>query len=84
MHANLGETIVVGDVQYRVVRVVNKSLTLFQGAEGVYIIEESYLELKGSDGGIDFIELDRKKLAYTGPSSTIKALEPIQKGEDDE
>ncbi len=73
---NLGDTVKVGDIHLRVVRVINKSLTLYEGPKRPYIVEESYLELKGSDGSIEFIQLDKQELPYTGASSVIKALEP--------
>jgi len=45
---------------------------------GLFIILESYVQLKDELGQIDFIVMNSEKLPYTGPTSTIKALEPLQ------
>jgi hypothetical protein len=61
----------------RVVRIINKSVTLFQDAEKAYLQTESYVELKSADGLIAFVILTRERTPYEGPTSVIKGLEPI-------
>lgn len=73
----IGSEIQHKDKLWRVIRVVSTDQSLFEDEGGIYIILESYIQIKDPDGIIDFITFNSEKLAYTGPSSTIKALEPI-------
>jgi hypothetical protein len=66
--------------QFRVVRIITNSITLFEDEKGVYLQIESYIELKGLDGSIDFITLTRERNPYEGPTSIAKGLEPINLG----
>lgn len=61
----------------RVVRIIGKSVSLFQDAEKAYLQIESYVELKGADGLITFVILAQERTSYEGPTSAIKGLEPI-------
>jgi hypothetical protein len=64
---------------WRVVRIIEKSQTLFEPEDGTapYIQTESYVELKAGDGSIDFVILSQEKRAYEGEHSIIKGLEPV-------
>jgi hypothetical protein len=65
---------------WRVVRIITKSETLFEpedGREPAYVAVESYVELKGADGMIDFVVLSQEKKKYEGGASIIKGLEPV-------
>ena len=80
----LGSILDRGNTPQRVVRIIHESLTLYEGeGETPFIIRESYAELKGADGGMDFLTLSREKLPYDGPQSLIRGLEPISWKEDD-
>jgi len=51
---------------------------LFEDDKGnLYIILESFIQIKDASGVIDFIVLNTEKLPYTGPSSSISALAVI-------
>ena len=63
--------------KFRVVRIVGKSVSLFQDKEHSYLQTESYVELKADDGTIAFAILNSERTPYTGPESKIKALDPI-------
>jgi len=74
----LGNTITHKGRQYRVVRVIDHSQTLFEEEDGKTFVEDtSYLELKGEDGDVDFIFLVQAVKPYEGPSSVIKGLAPF-------
>ena len=76
----LGETVQRGDQPYRVVRVIKESVTLYEPDEGTappYIVTESYIELKGADGNIEFEVVASVQTTYVGEPSTIKACTPI-------
>jgi len=73
----LGSEVQYKDKTWRVVRVASGDQSLFEDESGSYIIFESYVQIKDTEGAIDFIVLNSEKLPYNGPISTIKALEPI-------
>lgn len=79
MNVNLGDTIELEDRSYRVVRIITSSATLFEDESGCYVLIESYIQLKGSDNSVRFIELSEHREDYTGKSSHIRALTPIGK-----
>jgi hypothetical protein len=66
--------------KFRVVRIVGKSVSLFQDEKEAYLQTESYVELKAGDGTIAFAILTSERTPYVGPVSTIKGLEPINFG----
>jgi len=79
-------TYVIGSVithkgsAWRVVRIVGRSETLFEPEDGrtvAYVGVESYVQLKSVEGLIDFVVLTADKMAYDGPNSVIKGVEPI-------
>lgn len=74
----IGSTIKIGDVEFRVVRIIGQSVTLFEDTEGSFLLTESYIELKGSDNTVEFIRLTVERTPYTGPVSIIKGLDPIK------
>lgn len=75
----LGETVTRGDQPYRVIRVIKESSTLYEPEEGEsYTLTESYLELKGGDGNIEFEILNSVKTIYVGNPSTIKGCTPVK------
>lgn len=75
----LGETVKYKNMPFRIVRVV-KSISLLETESGVCsILDETYLELKGHNGEIDFLELTSEEKPYVGPSCPIKALAPLWK-----
>jgi hypothetical protein len=76
----IGVTIEHNGEQFRVVRIISNSITLFEDEKGCYLQTESYVELKGADGMIDFITLTRERTPYEGSPSIIKGLEPINFG----
>ncbi len=87
MELTLGDLIKHKGNPARVVRIVSRSLTLFEPEDGTpYIMEESYVELKGSNGGIDFLMLTEERHTYDGPEHCpIRGLDPIsvsKKGEE--
>lgn len=77
----IGATVDHKDDKYRVVRIIVKSVSLHEeeGKE-TYLQTESYVELKGADGSIDFVSLTLEREPYVGPPSTIKGLSPINWG----
>jgi hypothetical protein len=82
MQLILGEVIKHENKPWRVVRIIEKSRTLFepeQGEGAPFILEESYVELKGPEGDINFIVLAEEKQPYTGPSCPILGLSPVTK-----
>lgn len=79
----IGATIQQGDQEWRVVRIVNGSTTLFQDDKEVYLVVESYIELKDSLNNIGFVQLTRERVEYVGPGGIIKGLNPINFGGDD-
>lgn len=65
---------------WRVVRIITKSITLFEKEDGTqlpYIMVESYIELKSVTGLVDFIMLSQEREEYTGDVCIIKGIEPI-------
>jgi hypothetical protein len=76
----IGGTIEHKNEQYRVVRIIGQSVSLFEDEKGTYLQTESYVELKGADGSIDFVSLTLERTPYEGGSSIIKGLEPINFG----
>ena len=76
----LGAIVTHKDEQYRVVRIIGQSTSLFESETGAYVQIESYVELKGSDGSIDFVSLEMVRVPYEGGASVIKGLEPINWG----
>jgi hypothetical protein len=74
----LGSELQYKDKTWRVIRVLSNDQSLFEDESGVYVILESYIQLKDAEGTIDFIVMNSEKLPYTGPASNIKALEPLQ------
>ena len=78
MEMKLGDTVKHKDEPFRVIRIVEKSRTLFETDEGEsYVVEESYVELKGGTGDIEFITLYRTRLSYEGAESLIKGQGPV-------
>jgi hypothetical protein len=73
----IGVVVVHKDEQYRVVRIIGQSTSLFEDDKQVYLQIESYVELKGADGSIDFVTLEMERKAYEGGPSIIKGLDPI-------
>jgi hypothetical protein len=74
---NLGDEVDYKDGKWRVVRFIVSDHTLFEDADGVYIITESYLMLKSPDGVIDFMVLSSERVSYTGMASSIKGVDPL-------
>jgi len=74
----IGSEIQYKDRSWRIIRVLSNDQSLFEDESGLFIILESYVQLKDELGQIDFIVMNSEKLPYTGPTSTIKALEPLQ------
>ena len=77
MEYQLGSEIQHKDKTWRIIRVVTGDHSLFEDESGIHSILESYIQLKDADGTIDFITFNSEKLIYNGPTSSIKALEPI-------
>jgi hypothetical protein len=76
----IGHTIKHKEEDYRVVRIISHSVSLFEDKEGVYLQTESYVELKSPIGLVDFVVLTCERELYNGPPSPIKALDPINFG----
>jgi len=77
LNAKLGDVIEHNAQPFRIVRIIMNSTTLYEPEVGeTYVVEESYLELKGADGAVEFISLREEEKPFTGPSSLIRALEP--------
>lgn len=74
----IGSEVVHKEKTWRIIRVLANDQSLFEDESGLFIILESYIQLKDADGIIDFIVMNSEKLPYTGPTSSIKALDPIQ------
>jgi hypothetical protein len=78
MQAELGSVIELKGKAYRIVRLVDRSFTLVQRSDGQeVIIEESYIQLKGADNSVEFVQLTKAERAYEGLPQPIKPLEPI-------
>lgn len=76
----IGTTVKHKEEDYRVVRIIGASTSLFEDDKGAYIQVESYVELKGTDGSIDFVTLEMERKPYEGGPSMIKGLSPINWG----
>lgn len=76
----IGATVEHHKEQWRVVRIIGSSVTLFEDDTQAYLQTESYVELKGADGSIDFVSLTMERTPYEGPTSVVKGLEPINFG----
>lgn len=74
---HLGHELQYQDQTWRIVRIIAWDKSLFEDETGTYEVNESYVQIKSTAGQIDHIVLDSTKLPYTGPASTIKALEPL-------
>lgn len=73
----LGEEIEREGKKWRVVR-ITKQTSLFEDLKGqTEVVDEHLLQLKSSEGEIDFEVLSSERLSYDGPYSQIKAPEPI-------
>ena len=73
----IGHTIKHNDADYRVVRIIGESVSLFEDDKQAYLQTESYVELKNAEGHVDFVTLTMERVPYEGPISSIKGLEPI-------
>lgn len=61
-----------------VVRLIEKSSTLFEVEGKCYIVEESYAQLKSTDGDTDFIIFYEEKKEFSKSTEIhIKGLEPL-------
>jgi len=70
------------DEKWRVVRIIDHSMTLFTTNEGQeYVQDETYVEIRNKMGLVDFIVFHEETTAYDGPSSAINAMMPITKGD---
>lgn len=77
MKVELGDTIPLKGQNWRVVRIIDHSLTLIEFEGKNFVVDEVYIELKGNDGSIDFIQVDKEQRPYEGQPSVIRALEPV-------
>ncbi len=78
MQAKLGDVIQYDGRPFRIVRVIDKSISLFEQPDGICtVVEESYVELKGSDNSIEFLVINKQTRPYEGEPQPIKALDPI-------
>lgn len=78
MNIEIGQELQHNNQLGRVVRIIDRSITLFEEETGEqYLLDESYAELKLENGDVDFIILRTEKQTYSGPSSQIKGLAPI-------
>jgi hypothetical protein len=74
----LGQEIERDDKKFLVVRIIEKSLVLFEEPSGVmYTLEESYVELRGAQGEVEFVVLFENMQPFTNKKSTIKGLDPL-------
>lgn len=74
----LGSEIQHKDKTWRVIRILSNDQTLFEDDAGnLYVILETFVQIKDASGVIDFIVMNSEKLPYTGPPSSIKALSVI-------
>jgi hypothetical protein len=74
----LGSEIRYKDKTWRVIRILSNDQTLFEDDSGnLYIILETFVQIKDTIGVIDFIVMSSEKLPYSGPPSSIKALSVI-------
>ena len=77
-HLVLGSTVKYKDRAWRVVRIINKSHSLFEPENASpYVLEEIYAELKSPEGDIDFLVIESEKREYKGEDSPIKGLHPL-------
>lgn len=71
----LGKVTTYKEREWLVVRVVERSSTLFElPKEGVFVIEESFVQLKDRDGNVEFIILLEERKPFE-KQSQIPALE---------
>lgn len=73
----LGSELQYKDKTWRVVRVISQDWSLFEDESGIYIIAESYVQIKSTDGEIDHVVLASDRMEYGGVHSNIKALKPL-------
>lgn len=73
----LGQDLLWKDRVVRVVRIVRDDTSLFETKDSSYTIQESYAQVIGEDGIVDFIVFSSAKIPFIGPKSKIKALQPI-------
>jgi hypothetical protein len=77
----IGDIILRGKEEWRIVRVV-KSRSLIEDSNEVslntcYVLEEHYLELRNSEGKVEFETLGVLNIPYEGEVSHIKGLAPV-------
>lgn len=77
LSVNLGDEYIIDAVTYRVVRIVNQDALFESEDSGCEVVSEHLLELKGSEGQIEFVVLSSERKMYNGAESKIKAPEPI-------
>ena len=65
-----------GDV-WRVIRLIQDDMSLFEATGMNFVIKESYAMVKSPEGKIDFIVFASERLSYDGPQSAIKALDVL-------
>lgn len=76
--AVLGQEIEWQGGKWLVVRLIQKSLALFEENDGsLFTVDESYAEIKGPHGELDFITLLEEIQPFTNKKSTIRALDPV-------
>lgn len=63
--------------KFRVVRIVRNQLSLYNGVGGLIVQEESFIQLRNSDGGVDFEPYLSRTTDYAGPLSDIKTYNQI-------
>lgn len=74
----LGKTITVLEKPYLVVRLIEKSSTLFEDPKGdCFIITESYAQLRGPDGEVEFVVFYEQQQPCEKPAGQIPGLEPV-------
>lgn len=74
---NLGAEVPHAGEQWRVVRLVAEDLSLFEDADGSFIIKDSFAMIKSPSGKIDFIVFSTERIVYEGPKSSVKALDTL-------
>ena len=78
MQAQLGDNLMVQGKPFRIVRIITGSSTLYERlGQPPFVVEETYLQLKGPNNEVEFLMINSTIRAYEGESSPIKGLEPL-------
>jgi hypothetical protein len=70
----LGQEIIHNEKPHLVVRIIDKSISLFEDDNACFVVEESYAELRGPNNEVEFVTILTSEQPFANKKSTIKGL----------